>query len=276
MFDTRETKTGTFHPRGTWKHIAGLLMVLLAAGSSGCGGSKSPAVSNGGPQPPELLPPRIAERPDTDVLDAAFKQHNGNVEQALDSLVLEVDRKSLIVRNAAGKIEAVDLSGMSLKTAGLKHLLAFKDTLQRIALNRVYVTDEALASLPQLRKLELNQTPVTDAGLAHLRQATRLRELSLKGTAIGDAGVAHLAALKELRFLSLSWTRVNDAGLRHLAELKELNTLILDDTAVTDAGLQHLAGLKKLLFVHVTGTNVTGNGIAKLRRSLTRVDVRGP
>jgi Leucine Rich repeat len=259
------------------RRIMTLIVLAMACSGPGCGG-KSPVKSNGKTSP-KIDPPKIATEPDADVLDEAFRKHGGDVEQALDSLVPEVDRKSLIIRNAAGKIEAVDLSGMSLKTAGIQHLLALKETLQRVNLGQVYVTDDALAaiaSLPHLRKLELNQTPVTDAGLAHLARATQLRELSLKRTKITDDGLKHLAALKHLRLLSLTWTGVTDDGLTHLAELNELHTLILDDTAVSDAGLEHLTGLKKLAFVHVTETQVTPEGVAKLKRSLPRVEVRGP
>jgi len=258
--------------------VVALIAVAAAFCGPGCGG-KTTEKTGDGKTTPKVDPPKIAPKPVADLLDAAFRKHDGNVERALESLMPEADRKALIIRNAAGKIEAVDLSGMSLKTAGIKHLLALNETLQRVNLDRVYVTDdalEALASLPQLRKLELNQTPVTDAGLAHLAQATQLRELSLKGTKITDAGLKHLAALKHLRLLSLTWTGVTDEGLKHLAESNELHTLILDDTAVTDAGIAHLTGLKKLAFVHVTGTQVTPEGVAKLNRSLPRVEFRGP
>lgn len=216
--------------------------------------------------------PKIATRPETDEFDAAVKAANGDVEQALSAIGAHSDR------NAAGKIEYVDLSGKNLSATGIAHLLKLGDSLQRISLNDAFVTADALqslAGLPRLRKLELNRTPLTDDALGLLAKLKELRELSLRHTRIGDAGVAHLAALTELRHLSLSGTRITDQGLAHLEGFPKLTTLILDDTAVTGDGLQRLQSLPALQFLHLTGTKVSPAAVRAFRSRRPQVQIVG-
>ena len=249
-------------------------MLGLLAFTAGCGRKKTERTEKSGPQPP-----KVTTNPDSDLLETAVKKQGGNVEKALQSLIPEREWKSLIARDSNDEIQGLDLSKMSITTAGLKRLVQFKATLQRLSLNDVYVTDDglkALAALPHLRRLELNRAPVTDAGLAHLSKMTELRELSLKGTRITDDGLKHLAALKNLRYLSLTWTRISDDGLQHISGLTELDTLILDNTKISDAGLEYLTPLKKLRFLHLTETRVTPAGIDRFRQSNPGVKVRGP
>lgn len=251
-------------------HFAvGTAATLFAIFTAGCVKNVTPPKKTSSETDP---PPKIAVKPDVDELAAAVKAAKGDVVKALETIGAHCEE------NVEGKIESVDLSGKKLTTAGVGHLTALKDSLQRISLIDAYVTGDALkllAGLPNLRKLELNRAPVTDDDLAHLANAGQLRELSLRHTSIGDEGLEHLAHLTELRHLSLSGTKITDAGLAHLGGLSKLTTLILDDTDVTVNGLKFLNRSGTLRYLHLTGTQVTASAARAFERSNPRVKVIG-
>ena len=94
---------------------------------------------------------------------------------------------------------------------------------------------------------------------------------------MNDEVFTQLAGFHGLVQLHITKMAITDSAMSALDGMQDLRVLHLyDNHGVTDAGLEHLTGLKKLVFVHVTGTQVTPEGIAKLRRSLPRVEFRGP
>lgn len=84
---------------------------------------------------------------------------------------------------------------------------------------------ELLAVKNQIVSLNLNKMPVTDADLSTIAQFTNLRKLNLSFTNIKGTGLAALTSLKELKQLSVSGTGVTAANLTVLASLPQLTKL---------------------------------------------------
>ena len=248
------------------------IAVLLAV-TAGCS-RKSPPKT--GPKPVE--PPEIEKRPTVDELSQAVTNAGGDVEKALLKLAGK-QPDDFIARDSQGNISYVNLSDKKLTDDGLKHLLKLKPSLQRLNLNRTYVTDAALeviSELENLRKLEVAQSPISDDGMKHIAKLKQLRDLNLKGTRITDKGVAQLAGLEHLNYLNLTWTGVTDSGTSDLGRIAQLETLLLENTKVTDSGLNALQPLKRLRHLYLSETQVTANGVAKFQQAAPQVQVRGP
>jgi hypothetical protein len=122
------------------------------------------------------------------------------------------------MRNLAGTLEFLDLSGGSITDAGLKNLQGFT----------------------RLRRLILDETPIGDTGLDYLKGLGRLQQLSLGRTRVTDAGLEHLEGLHELVDLDIGSTGITDRGLEHLKGLSRLDNLSLMGTRVTAGGVQKL------------------------------------
>lgn len=86
---------------------------------------------------------------------------------------------------------------------------------------------ELLAVKDQIVTLNLNKMAVQDDDLATIAQFTNLRKLNLSFTNIKGTGLKALTALKELKQLSLSGTGVNAASLNVLSSLPKLSQLYI-------------------------------------------------
>jgi uncharacterized membrane protein len=97
--------------------------------------------------------------------------------------------------------------------------------------------NELLAVKEQIVSLNLNKMPVTDDDLKTIAQLVNLRRLNLSFTNIKDSGLAALNPLKELKQLSLSGTGVNAANLGVLSSLPQLTQLYIWSTPAQSQNL---------------------------------------
>lgn len=172
--------------------------------------------------------------------------------------------------------------------------------LRTLDLEKSQVTDKGiglLAGLENLRWLSLRKTRVNYAGLAELRHLANLQYLDLRGvarlgtleplsacaklehldltsTGLTDKRLDGLETLAALRWLSLGNNpKISDSSLRRVAGLTRLEELHLTNTGITDTGLEWLLNLKRLKTLDLFGTRVTREGVAKLLRSLPKLNV---
>ncbi|MBZ5856689.1 chitobiase/beta-hexosaminidase C-terminal domain-containing protein [Flavihumibacter profundi] len=104
--------------------------------------------------------------------------------------------------------------------------------------------NELLAVKQQVVSMHLNKIPVTDKDLEIIGQFPELRELNLSFTDITDTGLNSLLTLKSLNHLSLSGTHITAAGLKKLQALKKLKKLYCWSTTVPET---EIAGLRKIM-----------------------------
>ncbi len=125
---------------------------------------------------------------------------------------------------------------------------------------------ELLAVKDQIVTLNLNKMAVQDDDLATIAQFTNLRKLNLSFTNIKGTGLKALTALKELKQLSLSGTGVNAASLNVLSSLPKLSQLYI---WTTPAQAENLAAIKKQFKNTTIETGFTGDTIViKLNKPL--------
>jgi uncharacterized membrane protein len=117
---------------------------------------------------------------------------------------------------------------------------------------------ELLAVKEQVVSLNLNKMPVTDADLKTIAQFQNLRKLNLSFTNIKGADLAALNSLKELKQLSLSGTGVTVANLSVLAGLPKLTQLYIWSTPAQG---QNVVTLKKQFKNTNIETGFTGDTI---------------
>ncbi len=101
----------------------------------------------------------------------------------------------------------------------LKELLAVKEQLVSLNLNKMPVKDEELKIISQfsnLRKLNLSFTNITGNTLQELNKLKELRQLSLSGTAIKKEDLLKLSSGKKLKHLFIWNTTLTDAEITDL------------------------------------------------------------
>ncbi len=103
---------------------------------------------------------------------------------------------------------------------------------------------DLLAIKEQVVSLNLNKIPATDDDLSTISQFVNLRRLNLSFTNVKGTGIAALTKLKELKQLSLSGTGVTAANLVTLGSLPKLTELFIWNTP---ARAENLASLQKQL-----------------------------
>ena len=117
---------------------------------------------------------------------------------------------------------------------------------------------ELLAIKEQIVSLNLNKMPVTDAALSTIAQFSNLRILNLSFTDVKGNGLSALAPLKELMQLSLSGTGVRVENLKALSSLPKLTKLFIWSTPAQEENLQAIRQqFKKTSFE----TGFTGDSI---------------
>lgn len=91
---------------------------------------------------------------------------------------------------------------------------------------------ELLAVKEQVVSLSLNKMPVNDEDLETIGQFINLRKLNLSFTNITGATLAELGKLKELKSLSLSGNKIKSSHLRSLSALSNLAQLYVWNTSL--------------------------------------------
>ena len=102
--------------------------------------------------------------------------------------------------------------------------------------------EDLLAVKNQIVELNLNKMPVTDADLKFIGQFANLRVLNLSFTDINGSGLNQLGGLKKLRSISLSGTKLNDKSVSALDPLTGLRELFVWNTGLT---LSAITGLQQ-------------------------------
>ncbi len=97
---------------------------------------------------------------------------------------------------------------------------------------------ELLAVKEQIVSLNLNKMPVSDEDLKTIGQLYNLRKLNLSFTNITGATLTELAKLKELKSVSLSGTKINSGSLKALSSLTKLTQLYVWKTSIQPESLK--------------------------------------
>jgi hypothetical protein len=148
------------------------------------------------------------------------------------------------LKKVGENIVQLDFAGSNLDDA---MLAVVKDLphLNRLHLERTYVTDAGLANLTQLKFLEylnLYQTKVTDAGLDQLKSLPNLKSVYLWQTAVTEQGIAKFASLKPEIFINKGVendSMFGEVGLKPPV-FKTTKELFMDTVAVElEAGFGH-------------------------------------
>jgi uncharacterized membrane protein len=92
---------------------------------------------------------------------------------------------------------------------------------------------DLIAIKQQLVSLNLDKMPISDEDLKTIGQFTQLRRLNLSFTNITGATLNELKGLKELKQLSLSGTKITAVSLKALSSLKQLTKLFIWNTGLT-------------------------------------------
>jgi uncharacterized membrane protein len=93
---------------------------------------------------------------------------------------------------------------------------------------------DLLAVKEQLVSLNLDKMPVTDEDLKTISQFRQLRKLNLSFTNITGSALNELNGLNELKQLSLSGTKIKSEALKNLSSLKQLTKLFIWNTAIKE------------------------------------------
>lgn len=130
-----------------------------------------------------------------------------------------------------------------------------------------------LVHLHRLERLILDRSYITDAELAAIGGLKRLTYLDLRYTRIGDEGVAHLVNLDQLKTLLLARSKVSDNAAPHLAKIKSLEELNLSFTALSPGAIPELAKLSKLKRLTLSTTRFPPTAQAALRKHLPNCEI---
>jgi hypothetical protein len=108
---------------------------------------------------------------------------------------------------------------------------------------------ELLAVKEQVVSLNLNKMPVKDDELKTIGQFSNLRKLNLSFTHITGASLNELDKLKELKQLSLSGTGIKKEDVLKLSSLKKLSHLFIWNTTLTESDIANLKSrMKEIAF----------------------------
>ena len=99
---------------------------------------------------------------------------------------------------------------------------------------------DLLAIKDQIVSLNLNKMPVNDEDLKTIGQFINLRKLNLSFTNITGATVNELVKLKELKLLSLSGTKIKSANMQALASLPKLGRVFVWNTSLAPEEIKRL------------------------------------
>ena len=106
---------------------------------------------------------------------------------------------------------------------------------------------DLLAIKEQVVSLNLNKMPVKDEDLKTISQFKNLRKLNLGFSDITGASIEELAKLPELKQLSISGTKLKAADLEKLAVLKNLTSIYAWNTGISEAEFATISNrLKKV------------------------------
>jgi uncharacterized membrane protein len=108
---------------------------------------------------------------------------------------------------------------------------------------------DLLAVKQQLVSLNLNKMPLKDEDLKTIGQFIQLRKLNLSFTSITGASLNELSGLKELKQLSLSGTAIKGEVLKTLSSLKQLTRLYIWNTGLKQDAIQQLQQENKNLVI---------------------------
>ena len=112
-------------------------------------------------------------------------------------------------------------SAQSYTPDQLKELLAVKEQVVSLNLNKMPVKDEELKTISQfknLRKLNLSFTSITGSTLNELKKLNELKQLALSGTAVKESDVLMLSTMPNLSHLYLWNTSLQDAAIEKLRQ----------------------------------------------------------
>ncbi|RYZ45895.1 MAG: hypothetical protein EOO14_25205, partial [Chitinophagaceae bacterium] len=173
---------------------------------------------------------KVRDLPETDTLRvvaatlfSTIETDNYDFAAAEESLLKKLNTPYCVITPLSAGSPALNVeffSASKFDVSKLKDLLAMKD--QVVALN-------------------LNKMPLKDEDLSLVSQFKNLRKLNLSFTAITGATLAQLVALPELRQLSLAGTGVKWPQLQALLAMPKLSKLFLWNTAVGPAEIAKAA-----------------------------------
>ncbi len=129
-------------------------------------------------------------------------------------------------------------SAAQFKASQLKELLALKEQVVSLNLNKMPVTDDELKTIARfvnLRTLNLSFTNIKGSGLSALNQLKELKQLSLSGTGVNVASLAVLASLPKLKQLYIWSTPAqsqNLTALQHQFKNTFIQTGFKGDTVI--------------------------------------------
>ena len=112
-------------------------------------------------------------------------------------------------------------SAQAYTPAQLKELLAVKEQVVSLNLNKMPVKDEELKTIGQfsnLRKLNLSFTNITGSTLSELRKLSELKQLSLSGTTVKEHDILSLSSLPGLSHLYIWNTPLQNASIEKLKQ----------------------------------------------------------
>lgn len=108
---------------------------------------------------------------------------------------------------------------------------------------------DLLAVKQQLVSLNLNKMPVKDEDLKTISQFSNLRKLNLSFTGITGTTISELNRLKELKQLSLSGTGIKAESLKNLSSLKQLTKVFLWSTGLKENDIAQLKQNNKNIII---------------------------
>jgi len=109
--------------------------------------------------------------------------------------------------------------------------------------------NDLLAIKEQVVSLNLNKMPVKDEDLKTISQFKNLRKLNLGFSDITGASITELTKLPELKQLSVSGTKVKAADLEKLAGLKNLSAIYAWNTGISEAEFATISSKLKKVYV---------------------------
>jgi uncharacterized membrane protein len=124
------------------------------------------------------------------------------------------------------------------KPEQLKELLAVKDQVVSLNLNKMPVKDEELKTISQfknLRKLNLAFTNITGSTLNELSTLSELKQLSLSGTLVKASDILQLSSLQKLAHLYVWHTALEKPAVEKLKQSWKglaIETGFTDDTTI--------------------------------------------
>ena len=141
---------------------------------------------------------------------------NANQPRDLCLTRCPISRDGVHRLGSVGQLRWLDVSGLPIEDATLKHLVATPTTL---------------------RHLNIEATQITNELLPWLAQASTIEEIDLSGTIVDDALAETIRELPQLQTVWLTGSRVGDATLNAIAELPSLHQVDVQKTAVSQSAL---------------------------------------